>query len=60
MLLLLFDLLLFQLYVTVVYDLAYVRKCLLVYCFESQTIFFKSSMEVASFVKVHVEGINVS
>lgn len=56
---LLFYILLFQLYLTVIYDIAYVRICLLVYCFVNQTIFFNSSMDMALLFKVKGEAINV-
>ena len=54
------DLVLLQFYLTVIYDFAYVRRCLLICCFESQIIFFNSSMKITSFLKVKGEAVNVS
>ena len=54
------DLLLLQFYLTVIYDLAYVRRCFLICCFESYIIFFNSSMKITSFLKVKGEAVNVS
>lgn len=51
--------LLFQLYLTVIYDIAYARKCFLVHRFENQPIFFNSSMEMTLLVKVRGEAIVV-
>lgn len=39
------DLVLLQFYLTVIYDLAYVRRCLLICYFESQIMFFQQLNE---------------